>query len=60
MLKDLLRARLGDCRNVITHNPWGEYGHEDHVQVFRAVTALQAELGFAVWVSGYCAPARWG
>jgi LmbE family N-acetylglucosaminyl deacetylase len=54
VLKDLLRARLGDCRNVITHNPWGEYGHEDHVQVFRAVTALQAELGYAVWVSGYC------
>ena len=53
-LKARLRARLAGCRNVITHNPWGEYGHEDHVQVFRAVAALQAEMGFAVWVSCYC------
>jgi LmbE family N-acetylglucosaminyl deacetylase len=55
-LRDLLRPRLEGCRNVITHNPWGEYGHEDHVQVFRAVDALRAPLGFDLWVSCYYGP----
>jgi len=48
-----LRPGLAGVRTVITHSPWGEYGHEDHVQLFRAVDALRAELGFAVWVPGY-------
>ncbi len=48
-----LRTTLSGCRNVITHNPWGEYGHEDHVQVHRAVMALRAELNYEVWYSNY-------
>lgn len=53
-LRDQLRGELAGCSSVITHNPWGEYGHEDHVQVFRAVAALAPELDFSVWVSCYC------
>jgi len=49
----LLRPRLHGFAAVVTHNPWGEYGHEEHVQVFRAVEALRAELGFDLWVCGY-------
>lgn len=53
-----LRARLADVlkqyRNVITHNPWGEYGHEEHIQIYRAVSDLQKELGFHIWHSNYC------
>jgi LmbE family N-acetylglucosaminyl deacetylase len=45
---------LGGFRHVFTHNPWGEYGHEDHVQVYRAVKALQSKLGFNLWFSNYC------
>jgi LmbE family N-acetylglucosaminyl deacetylase len=52
-LKGALRVQLKDCRNVFTHNPWGEYGHEEHVQVFRAVESLQTELGFKLWCSNY-------
>ncbi len=48
-----LADRLAGVTEVVTHNPWGEYGHEDHVQVFRAVQAVQADLGFRLWVSGY-------
>lgn len=48
-----LEARLTGVTEVVTHNPWGEYGHEDHVQVFRAVQAVQSRLGFRLWVSGY-------
>lgn len=52
-LKRELRRLLFGCRDVFTHNPWGEYGHEEHVQVFRAVDALREELGFRLWVSNY-------
>jgi LmbE family N-acetylglucosaminyl deacetylase len=52
-LHDGLRAALAGCADVYTHNPWGEYGHPEHIQVYRAVTALQEELGFRVWFSNY-------
>jgi LmbE family N-acetylglucosaminyl deacetylase len=52
-LRDHLASRLEGYDAVITHNPWGEYGHEDHVQTFRAVQALQPRLGFQCWVSNY-------
>jgi LmbE family N-acetylglucosaminyl deacetylase len=48
-----LRAALAGCSNVYTHNPWGEYGHVDHIQIYRAVCALQEELGYTVWFTNY-------
>lgn len=50
-----LEQQLRGYRNVFTHNPWGEYGHEEHVQVHRAVTWLQKKLGFHFWYSNYVA-----
>jgi len=38
---------------VFTHNPWGEYGHEDHIQIYRALEMLQASFGFQLLVSCY-------
>ncbi|MES2813763.1 MAG: hypothetical protein V4720_02585 [Pseudomonadota bacterium] len=55
-MRDLLRGRLEGMRNVIAHGPWGEYGHEDHIQVFRVVASLATEMGFQLWVPGYYAP----
>ena len=52
-LRDGLRASLNGCSDVYTHNPWGEYGHPEHIQVYRAVTGLQEELGYTVWFSNY-------
>jgi LmbE family N-acetylglucosaminyl deacetylase len=52
-LHEGLRASLAGCADVYTHNPWGEYGHPEHIQVYRAVTALQEELGYKVWFSNY-------
>ena len=49
-----LRPILTKDMNVFTHNPWGEYGHEDHVQCFRAVDLLRREIGFKLWMSNYC------
>jgi len=51
-----LRPHLTGADDVYTHNGWGEYGHPEHVQVHRAVAALQAELGFTLWFSNYVAP----
>lgn len=52
-LKKMLPERLAGASAVITHNPWGEYGHEEHVQVHRAVAAVARELRLDVWCSGY-------
>ncbi len=52
---DLARELAGITR-VFTHNPWGEYGHPDHVQVSTVVRTLAGELGFGVRFSSYIAP----
>ena len=52
-LRTHLKTALRGYTTVVTHNPWGEYGHEDHVQVYRAVSSLRVELGFEVWFDNY-------
>jgi hypothetical protein len=54
-----LRTALARCSDVYTHNPWGEYGHTEHIQIHRAVAALQAELGYTMWFSNYVGAASW-
>jgi hypothetical protein len=54
-----LRPALAGCKDVYTHNPWGEYGHPEHIQIHSAVTALQDELGYTVWFSNYVGPRNW-
>ena len=58
-LVEALRPLLAGCVDVYTHNPWGEYGHAEHIQVYRAVVALQAELGYVIWFSNYVGAASW-
>jgi LmbE family N-acetylglucosaminyl deacetylase len=58
-LHEGLRAALTGCTDVYTHNPWGEYGHPEHIQIYRAVTALQEELGITVWFSNYVSARNW-
>ncbi|MFC1771742.1 PIG-L family deacetylase [Pseudomonadota bacterium] len=53
LLKTRLRDHIRGCDNVFTHNSWGEYGHVEHVQVYRAVKALQEEMQFNLWFSNY-------
>jgi len=38
---------------IYTHNPWGEYGHEEHVQVFHVIMELAKELNLKVYVNNY-------
>lgn len=58
-LVEFLRGALAGFEDVHTHNPWGEYGHADHIQVHRAVAALQAELGYTIWVTNYVSATSW-
>ena len=55
-IRSALATQLRGTSAVFTHNPWGEYGHADHVQVARVVHSLHAELGYRVFYSGYVAP----
>ncbi len=55
-----LRRSLVGRATVFTHNPWGEYGHEEHSLVHAAVNALQPELGFELYVSPYVGSAVLG
>ena len=48
-----MKNLLSDSDIVYTHNPWGEYGNSEHVQVNYAVRKLSIEIGFEVWVTGY-------
>jgi LmbE family N-acetylglucosaminyl deacetylase len=49
----LLETELQRESVVFTHNPWGEYGHAEHVQVFRVLSKLKEKLGFGLFVDGY-------
>lgn len=55
-LQQKLETTLQGVDTVFTHNPWGEYGHPDHVQVAAVVAELQTSLGFQLFQSGYIAP----
>jgi LmbE family N-acetylglucosaminyl deacetylase len=52
-ISSILTPRLRKGMNVFTHNPWGEYGHEDHVQIFRVLESLRDRIGFRLWVNNY-------
>lgn len=54
-----LRGSLAGIEQVYTHNPWGEYGHAEHIQVYRAVAALQEELGFTLLFTNYVSGRTW-
>lgn len=53
-IANALEPHLASDMNVFTHNPWGEYGHEEHVQLFRVLDMLRDRIGFRLWMSNYC------
>ena len=52
-LHGLLSEAVRPYANIITHNPWGEYGHPDHVQVHRVLSSIANRLGRPLWFSNY-------
>lgn len=53
-IREALRPKLKPDMNVFSHNPWGEYGHEENIQIFRVLSSLREEIGFRLWMSNYC------
>lgn len=49
-LVDLLDSMLTPSDRLFTHNPWGEYGHEEHIQVWRAVQTVAQYKSLDVWI----------
>jgi hypothetical protein len=54
-LHESLSRQLRGARSVFTHNPWGEYGHPDHVQLACVLERLRSDLGFRLFHTGYVA-----
>lgn len=52
-LVERLKTVVPNYRTVFTHNPWGEYGHEEHVQVYRVLKALQQDYKFTLFFDNY-------
>jgi LmbE family N-acetylglucosaminyl deacetylase len=52
-LEKQLAPMIRDATSVITHNPWGEYGHEEHVLVHRAATSIAVSEQKDVWYSNH-------
>ncbi len=52
-LSDTLDTLLDGYRNVFTHNPWGDYGNEEHILVHHAVNAAALRHGVRCWYSNY-------
>lgn len=53
IIVDKIKPILSGKDIVYTHNPWGEYGHPDHILVHRAVTKIAKEKGIPVYWSTY-------
>ncbi len=51
---EFLTARLEEfvsqSKVIVTHSPWGEYGHIQHRQIWRVVKNLAVKYGKDVWV----------
>ncbi|KHF25082.1 LmbE-like protein [Solemya velum gill symbiont] len=52
-IKTQLESLIPEKSIVYTHNPWGEYGHADHVQVYRALSDIRDSLQLTLRVSPY-------
>ena len=48
-----LRKLIPKKSQIITHNPWGEYGHSEHCQVFKACFQISLEKNSNLFVTGY-------
>ena len=53
ILVELFKTKLAAYDEAYTHNPWGEYGHEEHILVLKAVWFAAKTKKIDVYVSSY-------
>lgn len=49
----ILKEKIKPYEIIYTHNPWGEYGHEEHISIFNAVLSLFPQINKELFVSCY-------
>tara|TARA_A100001234_G_scaffold185838_1_gene169816 strand:- start:79 stop:870 length:792 start_codon:yes stop_codon:yes gene_type:complete len=49
----ILKNKIAPYDIVYTHNPWGEYGHEEHVCIFNSVQSSMKGFSKKLYVSCY-------
>jgi len=49
----ILKKKIEPYEIIYTHNPWGEYGHEEHVSIFNVVLSLFPQNNKKLFVSCY-------
>jgi len=52
-IHNILKNELSSYDIIYTHNPCGEYGHEEHVQIFKVIIDNYNYEKQQIWVSGY-------
>ena len=48
-IKTILIPYLERVENVFTHNPWGEYGNEEHCQIYKIMSDYKKKYGYNIW-----------
>lgn len=57
LVPNLQRAvSYAGCHNILTHSPWGEYGHWHHRQLFKAANSVAQTLNLDLWFDGIVVP----
>lgn len=50
---EILLNKLKNEKVIFTHNPWGEYGHEEHIQIFKIISKIKKIYNFRLIFNGY-------
>ena len=53
ILQSKLTKLITSKNSVITHNPWGEYGNPEHIQLFKIIFHIAKEKNINMFVDGY-------
>lgn len=53
LMKKKLNNFIHPNNEVITHNPWGEYGNAEHIQIFKVIFDIAKEKKIKMFVNGY-------
>ena len=53
LIENKLIEFLSNSKNIYTHNFWGEYGHEEHIQISNIIFKICKKLNLKLFVSTY-------
>jgi len=54
LIKNYIKKLINEYNIIFTHNPWGEYGNHEHIQIYRIMRELALENNLKLFVNNYC------